>query len=95
MKEYQNELREISNKLQNIEYENLASTVALIGLYNRHKFTQRGEEFIILLPTVDLQGAILIAKKIQKTVCEVKIDKVRNISASFGISEVREGEDTI
>ncbi|MCK9490849.1 MAG: diguanylate cyclase [Sulfurimonas sp.] len=157
MKEYQEELRDINKKLQtkNIEYENLASTDALTGLYNRHKFTQLylssyasmvqrhnkmsvilididhfkkvndifghnvgdkalvevskmlllvlrgvdivcrwgGEEFIILLPTADLEGAISIANKIQKSIREVKIDKVGTITASFGVSEVREGEE--
>ncbi|EQB40101.1 diguanylate cyclase [Sulfurimonas hongkongensis] len=157
MKEYQDELREINKKLQtkNIEYENLASTDALTGLYNRHKFTQLylssyesmvqrhnkmsvilldidhfkkvndiyghnigdkalievskmltemlrevdivcrwgGEEFIVLLPTADLEGAILIAKKLQKSIKEIKIDKVGSITASFGVSEVREGEE--
>jgi len=157
MKEYQDELREINNKLKskNIEYENLASTDALTGLYNRHKFTQLylssyasmiqrhnqmslilididhfkkvndifghnigdktlvevskmllgvlrgvdivcrwgGEEFIILLPTADLEDAILIAKKIQNSLSEVKIDKVGSITASFGVSEVKEGEE--
>ncbi len=157
MKEYQKELRDINTKLQskNIEYENLASTDALTGLYNRHKFTQLylssyesmvqrhnkmsvilldidhfkkvndifghnigditlvevskillaalrgvdivcrwgGEEFIILLPTADLNGAILIAQKLHKSVKEVKVDKVGAITASFGVSEVREGEE--
>lgn len=157
MKEYQDELREINKKLKtkNIEYENLASTDALTGLYNRHKFTQLylssyesmiqrhnkmsliildidhfkkvndiyghnvgdrvlvevskrllkvlrgqdivcrwgGEEFIILLPTADLDGALSIANKIKKSINELNIDKVGAITASFGVSEVREGEE--
>ncbi len=42
MQEYQDELSEINLILENknIEYENLASTDALTGLYNRHKFAQ-------------------------------------------------------
>jgi len=157
MKEYQDELREINKKLQtkNIEYENLASTDALTGLYNRHKFTQLylssyesmvqrhnkmsvilididhfkkvndvyghnigdralvevskmllgtlrgvdiicrwgGEEFIVLLPTADLADAVSIAQKLQKYLGEVKIEKVGSVTASFGVSEVREGEE--
>ncbi|MDD2450278.1 MAG: diguanylate cyclase, partial [Sulfurimonas sp.] len=157
MKEYQDELREINKKLQtkNIEYENLASTDALTGLYNRHKFTQLylssyesmiqrhnkmsvilididhfkkvndvyghnigdkalvevskmllgmlrgvdiicrwgGEEFIVLLPTADLADAVSIAQKLQKSLGEVKIEKVGSVTASFGVSEVREGEE--
>lgn len=42
MKEYQEELSEINTMLQNknTEYENIASTDALTGLYNRHKFLE-------------------------------------------------------
>ena len=42
MKEYQEELSEINNMLEtkNKEYEILASTDSLTGLYNRHKFSQ-------------------------------------------------------
>ncbi|PHQ65042.1 MAG: diguanylate cyclase [Sulfurimonas sp.] len=42
MKEYQDELSEINLMLENknIEYETIASTDALTGLYNRHKFYQ-------------------------------------------------------
>lgn len=42
MKEHQNELNEINEilKNKNKEYEYMASTDALTGLYNRHKFTE-------------------------------------------------------
>jgi len=42
MKKYQNELNEINNILENKnrEYETLASTDALTGLYNRYKFSE-------------------------------------------------------
>ena len=42
MKEYQKELSEINNMLEskNTEYEVMASTDSLTGLYNRHKFTE-------------------------------------------------------
>lgn len=42
MKEYQSELHEINTMLQNQnrEYEIIASTDSLTGLYNRHKFSQ-------------------------------------------------------
>lgn len=52
-----------------------------------------GEEFIILLPTATLKEAISIAKKLQKSVSKVKIEEVGSITASFGVSEVREGEE--
>lgn len=157
MKEYQDELSEINLKLQNknIEYENIASTDALTGLYNRHKFSQLylssytsmvqrhnnmslilldidyfkkvndvyghnagdktlvqvshtllkilrnidvvcrwgGEEFLIMLPTADIQQAVLIAEKLRKAIEDLSIDVVGDITASFGVSQVREGED--
>jgi len=157
MKEYQQELSEINMMLQNknIEYENIASTDSLTGLYNRDKFSQLysssyismlqrhnsmslvildidyfksvndiyghnagdktlvqvshtllktlrdvdivcrwgGEEFIVLLPTADLEHAILIAQKLRKAIEELSIDRVGNVTASFGVSQVREGEE--
>nr|WP_321266356.1 diguanylate cyclase [uncultured Sulfurimonas sp.] len=157
MKEYQDELSEINLMLQNknIEYENIASTDALTGLYNRHKFSQLynssyksmiqrhnnmsliildidyfkkvndtfghnagdktlvqvahvllktlrnvdvvcrwgGEEFLVLLPTVDIKQACLIANKLRKIIEESDIDIVGNITASFGVAQIREGED--
>lgn len=157
MKEYQDELSEINVMLQNknIEYENIASTDALTGLYNRHKFSQLylssytsmvqrhnnmslilldidyfkkvndvyghnagdktlvqvshtllktlrnvdvvcrwgGEEFLIILPTADMQQAVLIAEKLRKAIEDLSIDVVGGITASFGVSQVREGED--
>ncbi|MEA1955639.1 MAG: diguanylate cyclase [Campylobacterota bacterium] len=156
MKEYQAELNEINNMLksQNKEFEVLASTDPLTGLYNRHKFselyissyqamTQRhnkmsiilldidffkkvndtyghnvgdqvliqishtllrtlrnidivcrwgGEEFIVLLPTAELEMAITIAEKIRKYIESLNIDIAGQVTASFGISEVKEGE---
>jgi diguanylate cyclase (GGDEF)-like protein len=157
MKEYQDELSEINVMLQNknVEYENIASTDALTGLYNRYKFSQLyissytsmvqrhndmslilmdidyfkkvndiyghnagdktlvqvshtllktlrnidvvcrwgGEEFLILLPTADMEHAISIAQKLRKAIEELTIDIVGSITSSFGVSQVIEGED--
>ncbi|WP_373036601.1 diguanylate cyclase [Sulfurimonas sp.] len=157
MKEYQAELHEINLMLQNknIEYENIASTDSLTGLYNRHKFSQLylsaytsmvqrhndmslilldidhfkkvnddfghnvgdkalvqvshallknlrnidivcrwgGEEFLILLPTVDLEHAMHIAQKIRQAIEILDIDIIGNATASFGIAQVIEGEE--
>ena len=156
MKEYQSELSEINNMLEskNREYEVMASTDSLTGLYNRHKFselylssytsmTQRGgsmslimldidffkkvndtyghsigdkvliqvshlllktlrnidivcrwggEEFILLLPTATLENSLVLAETIRKNMAILEIDNVGVISASFGVSEVREGD---
>ncbi len=157
MKEYQDELNEINVILRNknIEYENIASTDSLTGLYNRYKFhelylssytsmVQRhnemtlilldidffkkvndvyghnagdktlvqvahtllktlrnidivcrwgGEEFIVLLPTANLVHAVSIAQKIREAIERLDINVVGQITASFGVSEVVEGEE--
>ena len=66
MKEYQEELSEINNMLenQNKEYETLASTDSLTGLYNRYKFAelylssyktmvQRGNDISMIILDID------------------------------------------
>ncbi len=157
MKEYQEELSEINNMLEdkNKEYEALASTDPLTGLYNRYKFsqlyvssytamTQRhndmslilldidffkrvndtyghnagdqvliqishalirtlrnidivcrwgGEEFIVLLPTASLENASILAKKLRLNIENMEIDIVGKVTASFGVSKIREGEE--
>ena len=157
MKEYQDELSEINLMLENknIEYENIASTDALTGLYNRYKFSQLyissytsmiqrhndmslilldidhfknvndkyghnigdktlvqishtllkilrsvdvvcrwgGEEFLIILPTADKIHAVSIAEKLRQAIEELKIDVVGQVTTSFGVAQVREGED--
>ena len=52
-----------------------------------------GEEFIILLPTASLKTASSIAEKLRVYIQELEIDIVGHISASFGVSLVKEGED--
>jgi len=157
MKEYQSELSEINNMLENKnrEYEVMASTDSLTGLYNRHKFselylssyksmTQRdakmsliivdidffkkvndtyghnvgdkvliqvahslirtlrhidivcrwgGEEFVVLLPTASLENAKVLAEKLRENMHHLDIDKIDAISASFGVAEVKEGDE--
>jgi diguanylate cyclase (GGDEF)-like protein len=156
MKEYQEELDEINLMLENKnkEYEHLASTDALTGLYNRYKFselflssyktmTQRdnkmsiimldidffkkvndtyghnvgdkvliqvshailrtlrsidivsrwgGEEFMMLLPTADLDNASKLAEKIRLEIENQEIDIAGYVSVSLGVCEVREGD---
>ncbi len=156
MKEYQVELTEINSMLENKnkEYEVMASTDALTGLYNRYKFSELyvssytsmvqrknhmslimldidffkkvndsyghnigdkaliqvshtllrtvrnidiisrwgGEEFIVLLPTVDLTQAVKLADKIRVNIYNQEIDVIGHVSVSIGVSEVYEGE---
>lgn len=157
MKEYQEELHEINHILENKnrEYETLASTDALTGLYNRYKFselylssytamTQRhnemsiilldidffkavndnyghntgdqvliqiahallktlrnidivcrwgGEEFLVLLPTANLDNASMLAENLRKYIEKLDLDTVGNVTVSIGVAEVKEGED--
>jgi diguanylate cyclase (GGDEF)-like protein len=157
MKEYQSELSEINHMLENKnrEYEVMASTDSLTGLYNRHKFSELyissytsmiqrdakmslimvdidffkkvndtyghnigdkvliqvahslirtlrhidivcrwgGEEFVILLPTATLENAEFLANKLKDNMHHLDIDKLDAISASFGVAEVREGDE--
>jgi len=157
MKEYQSELSEINNMLENKnrEYEVMASTDSLTGLYNRHKFSELyissytsmvqreakmsliivdidffkkvndtyghnigdkvliqvahslirtlrnidivcrwgGEEFVILLPTASLENAAVLSEKLRENMYHLDIDKIDAISASFGVAEVREGDE--
>lgn len=159
MKEYQEELSEINSMLENKnrEFELMASTDALTGLYNRHKFSELyvtsyksmvqrhnqmsvimldidnfkkvndtyghnigdkvivqtahsllrnlrnidivcrwgGEEFVALLPTASLQTAQELAQKIRKHIADLDVEIVGDISASFGVAEIREGEDMV
>ena len=157
VKEYQEELREINSMLtsKTIEYETIASTDNLTGLYNRYKFSELytssyasmiqrhnsmslvlididnfkkindthghnigdkvlvevarillealrnidivarwgGEEFIVLLPTADLDKAITISENLRKEIELSEIDIVGHISVSLGVAVVKEGED--
>lgn len=53
-----------------------------------------GEEFIVLLPTASLDNALILSQKLRKSIATMNLDIIiGNISASFGISQVREGED--
>ncbi|MBN2816645.1 MAG: diguanylate cyclase [Campylobacterales bacterium] len=51
-----------------------------------------GEEFVALLPTADLKQALLIAEKIRKNIKELEFTFVKDVTASFGVSEVRRKE---
>ena len=157
MREYQEELSEINHMLEskNREYETMASTDSLTGLYNRYKFSELylssytsmvqrhnsmsliivdidyfkkvndtyghnagdsvlvqishallrtlryidiicrwgGEEFVVLLPTASLQNAYDLAQKLRKYIEKLEIDRVGHITASFGVSQVKEGDE--
>jgi diguanylate cyclase (GGDEF)-like protein len=52
-----------------------------------------GEEFLILLPTVNLKKAYKIAQKLKESIKNMQIKQLdKNITASFGVSQVKEGD---
>jgi two-component system, cell cycle response regulator len=53
-----------------------------------------GEEFLILLPQTNLEGAEIVAKKINHTVFEhLFTEKQLKLTANFGVSELHEDDD--
>lgn len=52
-----------------------------------------GEEFVILLPETDLEGAYLFAQKLRKLILEFSFTTVGKITASFGVGELHENEN--
>jgi diguanylate cyclase (GGDEF)-like protein/PAS domain S-box-containing protein len=54
-----------------------------------------GEEFVILLPNTDLDGAYLFAEKLRKLVKTHHFDIVGKITVSFGVGELNEYENKL
>ncbi|MBL8452298.1 MAG: diguanylate cyclase [Zoogloea sp.] len=52
-----------------------------------------GEEFIVLLPSTPLAGAITLAGKLRLAVCQQPFAQVGPVSASFGVAECVSEED--
>jgi len=51
-----------------------------------------GEEFFLLLPDTNLQGAIIVAKRLHKIIQKMFIPKVDSITVSMGLIEHNKGE---
>jgi diguanylate cyclase (GGDEF)-like protein len=47
-----------------------------------------GEEFVVLLPAVDLNNAMFLAEKLRCSIELTEIDTVGRVSASFGVAQV-------
>jgi len=52
-----------------------------------------GEEFLVLLPTANLENASVLAEKLRVYIENLNIDVVGKITASFGVSQVVEGDE--
>jgi len=47
-----------------------------------------GEEFVILLPAVNIDNAALVAEKLRSAIEELEIENIGRVTASFGVSNV-------
>ena len=53
-----------------------------------------GEEFIVLLPETDIEGAQMVAEKIRKNIEDCTHEKIpRSFTASFGLTSLIKGDD--
>lgn len=73
-------LKEIAEKLE----ESCKRSMDIVARYG-------GEEFIILLPDTDLDGARMVAKKINKNIQDMKIEHVKSehgeiVTVSIGVA---------
>ncbi len=67
----------------------------VINNVREHDTTARwgGEEFLILLPETDLNGALKVAEKIKVAIEKFRNEKIpRNITASFGVTILRKND---
>ena len=51
-----------------------------------------GEEFIVLLPTATLDNAETLAHKLREAIAEYEMEKDVYVTASFGITQIKEGD---
>lgn len=54
-----------------------------------------GEEFNVILPGVDSNGAMIAAERIRKTLESVKLDTIDHVTASIGVATFLEHSDNI
>lgn len=54
-----------------------------------------GEEFNVILPGVDSQGGMIFAERIRKTIENIKLEKIGNITASIGVGTYFEHSEDI
>lgn len=77
---------EVLKKIASVSSVNLRETDTLVRW--------GGEEFIVLLPETDLETAYSVAQKLLETFVLVEFDGLpRQITASFGVSSLREDDD--
>lgn len=53
-----------------------------------------GEEFMILMPNANIDNASSVAEKLRKIIEETEVKKVKSFTASFGVTDLNEGDTT-
>lgn len=88
-------------KMVNDTYGHLTGDHVLKTLANVARNTARkvdslgrwgGEEFVVLLPETDLEGAKELAEKIRKSVEEHPFEWIRTLTCSFGVTQFKDRE---
>ncbi|MDQ7039134.1 MAG: GGDEF domain-containing protein, partial [Aquificota bacterium] len=77
----------VLKKVANTVRENIRSTdtVARWG----------GEEFVVLLPGAGSEEAVAVAEKLRRSVQSLGLGNRMRITASFGVAELRDGDDSV
>ncbi|ARJ67812.1 response regulator [Magnetospirillum sp. ME-1] len=51
-----------------------------------------GEEFLVICPDTDLDGAVALAEKLRASIAEEPVATIGSTTASFGVAQYRDGE---
>ena len=54
-----------------------------------------GEEFVILLPDTDIEGAMQFAQKLRKLIKSYQFTDIGQMTSSFGVAQFEEYEDKL
>ena len=78
--------------------DNVLKAIADIVKANLRKtsylFRLGGEEFLVVIPEVDLNGACIMAERIRKEIEDYRFETVGTVTASFGVAQLND-DDTI
>ena len=92
-------LKEINDKYGHAYGDLAIKTVANVLKHNARAIDTAarmgGEEFNVILPGVESEGAMIAAERIRKALEEEKLDTIGNITASIGVATFLEHSDNI
>ncbi|MFR1671385.1 MAG: diguanylate cyclase [Candidatus Gastranaerophilaceae bacterium] len=54
-----------------------------------------GEEFNVILPGIEAQGALIAAERIRKAIADVELDTINHVTASIGVATFLEHSDNV